>query len=175
VREGGESGDSAGKGELGLTPEAAPRRSNTRSEAAPPFTAPKTDLRRKSVREEKEHREGKMAEEEKEYREPPALLALPPPRWIHASCPRSPARPRLRRSPGGRTRAGHREEELAPVARRKKFVAGWIRSPAPGARSRAGIPIARRRPQRPHAFATRWIWRGDLGKSGGGGLRSGEI
>ena len=78
------------------------------------------------MREEKEHREGKTAGEEKEYREPPALLALPPPRWIHASCPRSPARPRLRRSPGGRTRAGHREEEarrrVDPLAsaRRKK-------------------------------------------------------
>jgi len=103
VREGGESGDSAGKGELSLTPEAAPHRSNARSEAAPPFAAPKTYLRRKSVREEKEHREGKIAEEEKEYREPPALLALPPPRWIHASRRRSPARPRLRRSPGGRS------------------------------------------------------------------------
>ena len=47
MRGGGESGDSAGKGELGLTPEAAPRRSNARSEAAPPFAAPKTDLRRR--------------------------------------------------------------------------------------------------------------------------------
>jgi len=47
VRGGGESGDSAGKGELGLTPEAAPRRSNARSEAAPPFAAPKTDMRRR--------------------------------------------------------------------------------------------------------------------------------
>jgi len=157
VRGGGESGDSVGKGEHGLTPEAAPHRSNARSEAAPPFATPKTDLRRKSVREDKEHREGKTAGEEKEYREPPALLALPPPRWIHASCPRSPARPRLRRSlggrssrrsPGGRTHAGRREEELAPFAGRKKLVAGWIRSPAPGGRSRAGVPTSRRRPQR---------------------------
>jgi len=92
VRGGGESGDSAGKGELGLTPEAAPRRSNARSRAAPPFAAPKTDLRRKSVREEKEHREV-------DPREPPAV-ARPP-----ALAPVA-GRKNSRRSPGGRTRAG---------------------------------------------------------------------
>ena len=104
------------------------------------------------MREEKEHREGKIVEEEKEYREPPALLALPPPRWIHASCPRSPARPRLRRSPGGRTRAGHWEEEarrrVDPLAsaRRKKPRRDPDRSSAPAAASclhRAGVLTAR--------------------------------
>jgi hypothetical protein len=69
------------------------------------------------VREEKEHREGKIARGEKEYRELIlsgsldmdqgkkkllALLARSPPRWIHASRPRSPARPPLHRSPVAR-------------------------------------------------------------------------
>jgi len=103
------------------------------------------------VREEKEHREGKIAGDEKEYREPQALLALPPSRWIHASCTR------LHRSPGGRTRAGRREEEarrrVDPLAsaRRKKPRRDPDRSPAPTAASclrRAGVPTANRRLQR---------------------------
>jgi len=110
VRGGGESGDSAGKGELGLTPEAAPHRSNARSEAAPPFATPKTDLRRKSVREEKEHREEKIVGEEKEYREPPLLLALLPPRWIHVSRPWSLTRPCLLWSPKPCSRCVAREQ-----------------------------------------------------------------
>ena len=45
--------DAAEQGELGLTPEAAPRRSNARSEAVRLVAAPMKDLRRQSVREEK--------------------------------------------------------------------------------------------------------------------------
>ncbi|XP_066316487.1 uncharacterized protein [Miscanthus floridulus] len=113
------------------------------------------DLRRKSVREEKEHREGKIVGEEKEYREPPVLLALLLPRWIHASRPPALApvaraalvpvagRKSSRRSLGGRTRAGHRVDPLAST-RRKKPRRDLDRSPAPTAASRS---------RRPHAFA----------------------
>jgi hypothetical protein len=67
-----------------------------------------------------EERKGTMSREEEEAA---ALLARPPPRWISASRPRSPARPRLRRSPEPRGRAGH------PSAR------GGHRSPKPRGRA----------------------------------------
>jgi len=130
VREGGESGDSAGKGELGLTPEAAPRRSNTRSDAAPPFTAPKTDLRRRVC----------------ERRKSTGKEKLPGKRKNTVSHRRfSPSRRRggsmraARGRPPARACAGRREEELAPVTGRKnsrRSLGGRSSSPGGSARQR---------------------------------------
>ena len=99
------------------------------------------------MREEKEHREV-------DPREPPAV-ARPPAR----ACACRPSH----------ARAGRQEEE-ARVGRQEEEARRRV---DPLASARRKKP--RRRPDLSSAAAARWIWRGDLGKSGGGGLRSGEI